>query len=264
MFTRSFKENVVEKKKAGFYGVLSINLMEMRKLIFCISVLIVALLANSAYCQYNPLGQENSFMQLDRQRGAIIMSSAALGSFLISKFLTNDVKIDYYQAHVGYFYGYSGGGWGPSTQESTKTAYSIFMESFGAEREYSRWFSLRFEGTIQEMSGEDYFTAGGGIKLYTKWTILRKKKLHPYIEYGGGVFCALQKFPEDGSLATFNLNYAIGAEYILPNNDKIMLDANFKHHSNNNLGDSNPGFDGNGVSLSYCWFWKEKKNKVAQ
>jgi hypothetical protein len=231
----------------------------MRKVKFYISIIILTLLSNNIYCQYNPLGMENSFMQLDRQRGAIIMSSAALGSYLISKFLIKDVKIDYYQAHAGYFYGYSGGGWGPSSQESTKTPYNIFMESFGAEREYSHWFSLRLEGTLQEMSGKDYFTVGGGIKLYTKWTILRKKKIHPYIEYGGGVFCAVDKFPEDCSNITFNLNYAVGAEYILPNNDKIMVDANFKHHSNNNLWQPNYGFDGNGVSVSYCWFWKENK-----
>lgn len=222
---------------------------------------LMLLFANKSYSQYNPLGMENSFMQLDRQRGAIIMSSAAVGSYLISQFLTNDMKVDYYQFHTGYFYGYSGGGWGPSSETASKTPYSIFMESFGAEREFSRWFSLRYEGTIQQMTGEDYFTAGGGVKLYCKWTMLRSKKIHPYIEYGGGFFCALQKFPEEGSLATFNLNYAIGAEYILPNNNKIMVDANFKHHSNNNLGSANPGFDGNGISVSYCWHWKDKARK---
>lgn len=231
----------------------------MRKVRFCICILIITLLPNSTFCQLNPLGQENSFMELDRQRGGIIMVSAALGSYLVSRFFTNDAKINYYQAHTGYFYGYSGEGWGPSSQASTKTAYNIFMQNFGAEREYSRWFSLRLEGTIQEISGEDYFTVGGGIKIYTKWTFLRKKKLHPYIEYGGGIFYALKKFPEEGSLATFNLNYAIGAEYILPNNNKVRLSANYKHHSNNNLGDANPGFDGNGVSVSYSWFWKKNK-----
>lgn len=245
-----------------------LKIKEMRKLRLYGLVLVAVFIAESSFAQYNPLGQENSFLAMDRQTGFVVMTSAALGSYLISQFLTDDNKLDFYQAHIGYYSGKSGGGQmhpesmsDGQTDLYDQTDYCIFMESFGVEREFSKWFSMRLEANIQEFTGDNYFSMGGGIKTYYKWTFLRKLRVHPFIEYGAGVFYAAKKFPEDGSRGTFNLNYAVGGEYILPNNDKIMADFNFKHHSNNNLGDANPGFDGNGVSVSYSWFWKEKKAK---
>lgn len=238
----------------------------MKKTKLCISIIIATLLSNNIYCQFNPLGTENSFIALDRQTGFLIMTGSAIGSYFVSKFLSSDSEYTFYQTHAGYYYGRSGAQMGPNpgdfngttTTDSEREYYNIIMENFGVEREYSRWFSLRLEANIQEFTADDYFTLGGGIKTYYKWTFMRKWMVHPFIEYGAGIFYALDKFPEDASNLTFNLNYAIGAEYILPNNNKIMLDFNFKHHSNNNLFENNPGFDGNGVSISYSWFWKEK------
>lgn len=246
---------------------------KMKKSNIFVGLALTLFISQSMMAQYNPLGMENSFMQMDRQRGFILASSAALGSFLVSQFLLDDPQLTFYQAHCGYYWGYEGSGNGmpggeegesmveTNTYDNAGKLYQVTMQNFGVEREFAPWFSMRLEFNVQEMMGEDYFNAGAGIKTYYKWTFLRKKKIHPFIEYGAGIFCAIDKFPEDGSIATFNLNYALGAEYVLPNNDKIMLDFNFKHHSNNNLGDSNPGFDGNGFSLTYSWAWKEKVHR---
>jgi hypothetical protein len=251
---------------------IDVKNIKMKKIKICCLLIIPILISNHSFGQYNPLGVENSKLAMDRQTGFIVMTSAALSSYLISQFLVNDPKLDFYQAHIGYYNGKSGTGGSPmmdqlqttdetTTTTSEQTDYNILMENFGVEREFTKWFSLRLEANVQQCFNSDYFTVGGGIKTYYKWTILRKKKIHPFIEYGAGVFLAAKKFPEDGSTGTFNLNYAIGGEYILPNNDKIMVDFNFKHHSNNNLGDSNPGFDSNGVSISYCWARDKKAKK---
>lgn len=237
----------------------------MRKNIFLFLIFAVLLSGNAFSDVFNPLGTENCFLGLDRQTGFLVMSGSALCSFLISEFLSEAPHMDYYQVHGGYYYGNSGGpaSWGPETTDSGSN-YHVVMQNFGIEREFSRWFSMILEANVQEFAADDYFAMGIGLKTYMRWTLLRKYVIHPYFEYGAGVFCAFSDFPENGSHFTFNLNYAVGAEYILPNDDKIRLDWNFKHHSNNNFCDSNPGFDSNGVSLSYCWYWKEKEKKYSK
>lgn len=191
--------------------------------------------------QVNPLGIDNSFIGLDRENGFFIMSALAVGSYFLTKNAPDDEKIDFYQARFGYFNG---------------DGYNVLLQNFGVEREYSSWFSLRAEGNVQEFIRESSSTFGLGFKLYTRWTLLGKKKLSPFFEYGAGPFIALDRFPSDGTRFTFNLTYALGLEYTLANKNKIRLDANFIHHSNASLSDRNPGFDGNGVTVSYSWLLK--------
>jgi len=191
--------------------------------------------------QVNPLGIEKSFVGLDRENGFFIMTALTLGSFFLLKNNSDKDKIDYYQAHAGYFNGDN---------------YSVFMQNVGVEREYSPWFSLRAEGNIQEFvknnSGRSNF--GLGFKIYSHWSVFGLKKFSPFFEYGAGPFVALNRFPSNGSRFTFNLTYALGVEYTLRNKNKIRLDANFIHHSNASLTVNNPGFDSNGITISYSWF----------
>lgn len=212
---------------------------------------ILCLSCNSMQGQYNPLGVEQSFLELDREKGFLFMSSVALASYLVSDFLLQDEQLSFYQVHTGYYSGISGTDGG-----SVATNYQVYMQNVGVEREFSNWFSLRIELNLQEFSSSDYFTLGTGLKTYYKWTAYRAKKIHPFIEYGSGVFYAFDKFPQNASNFTFNLSYALGLEYILSNQHKIRMDYNYLHHSNNFLFDPNPGFDGNGVSLSYSWLFK--------
>lgn len=149
------------------------------------------------------------------------MGSAAIVSFLTSQFLSKDNQLTFYQGHARYYNGYSGLT-GPFAEDNS-TNYNISMENFGVEREFSKWFSAMLEANLQEMYNPDYFTVGGGLKAYFRWTALRKYPLHPYFEYGAGIFYALKKFPEDGSNLTFNLNYALGAEYVLKDKNKIRF-----------------------------------------
>ena len=194
-----------------------------------------------SFGQVNPLGIDNTFIGLDRQNGVIIMSGIAIASYFLSKKASEDSKLNFKQVHIAYFNG---------------DGYDVFMQNFGFERVYRSWFSLRIEGNIQEFRKDNYNTFGLGIKLYSRYSLFGKKNLSPFFEYGAGIFNALKKFPENGSNFTFNLTYAVGLEYKFLNKNKMRIDYNFIHHSNGNLGDSNPGFDGNGISFSYSWFWK--------
>ncbi len=196
-----------------------------------------------AFAQLNPVSSEESFLVSNRQTQFFLMSGAAVGSLVLAKFLSKDPKLDYFQGHIGYFNG---------------DGYNVYMQNFGVERAFAPWFALRIEGNIQEFSATDYSTAGLGLRFYTRWSIFGKKRLSPYFSYGAGAFNAFQAFPEGGSNFTFNQTLAVGLEFKLENKHKIRLDYNAIHHSNNGLFDSNPGFDGNGITLSYSWFWKQK------
>jgi hypothetical protein len=192
--------------------------------------------------QINPLGKDNTFIALDRENGFFILSSFALASYFLVKKNQNNSKIDYYQTHIGYF-------------ENSK--YRVLMQNFGVERNYSHWFSLKMEVNLQEIINQNnFYTMGLGYKLYSRWSLFGKKKISPFFEYGSGVSFALKKFPENGTSFTFNLTYAIGLEVKLKNKNKLRIDANFLHHSNAGLSDNNPGFDGNGISLTYSWLLK--------
>lgn len=209
---------------------------------FSLKLIILAVLfkTSMSFGQVNPLGINNTFIGLDRENGIIIMSGIAIASYFLTK-KDSKSRLNYYQVHLAYFNG---------------DGYNVYMQNFGLEKEYSSWFSLRVEGNIQKFSKDDYNTFGLGMKIYSRYTLFENKNLSPYFEYGVGIFNALKKFPEDGSTFTFNLTYALGLEYKFTNKNKIRMDYNFIHHSNGNLSNSNPGFDGNGISFSYSWFWK--------
>ncbi len=209
---------------------------------FSLKLIILAVLfkTSMSFGQVNPLGINNTFIGLDRENGIIIMSGIAIASYFLTK-KDSKSRLNYYQVHLAYFNG---------------DGYNVYMQNFGLEKEYSSWFSLRVEGNIQEFSKDDYNTFGLGMKIYSRYTLFGNKNLSPYFEYGVGIFNALKKFPEDGSTFTFNLTYALGLEYKFTNKNKIRMDYNFIHHSNGNFSNSNPGFDGNGISFSYSWFWK--------
>ena len=209
--------------------------------VFVITAMFICISTVQSFAQWNPVSSEESFLVSNRQTQFYIMSGAAVSSLFLAKFLSNNPKLDYYQANLGYFNG---------------DGYNIFMQNFGVERAFAPWFALKVEGNIQEYTGVDYSTASIGFRTYTRWSILGKKKISPYFEYGAGISNAIQEFPAGGSKFTFNQTLALGLEFKLANSNKIRLDYNTIHHSNNGLFESNPGFDGNGISLSYSWFWK--------
>ena len=149
----------------------------MRKTKILLLTAIMVILSNTAFADvFNPLGTENCALVLDRQTGFIVMSSSALASFLTFEFFSDTSHLDFYQVHSGYYYGESGSGGPmlPGGQSYTSENYSVMIQNFGVEREFSPWFSLLLEGNLQEMANDDYFSMGIGLKPYCRWTLFHK------------------------------------------------------------------------------------------
>ena len=109
----------------------------MKKSIILFSIILCTILFPSTKlnAQINPLGRANTVIGLDRQNGAILMVALGVGSYFLTKNVPEENKAEFYQLHFAFFEG---------------DGYSVYMQNFGVEREYSNWFSLRAEGNIQE------------------------------------------------------------------------------------------------------------------
>ena len=208
---------------------------------FFITTLFISISIVQSFAQWNPVSSEESFLVSNRQTQFFVFSGTAALSVMIAKLTSKEPELSYYQAHIGYFNG---------------DGYSVFMQNFGVEQEFAPWHSLKIEGNINQFTGEDYTTVSIGFRMYSRWSAFGKKKLSPYFEYSMGILNAFQAFPEGGSRFNFHQTLALGLQYKLANRNKIRLDYDTMHLSNNNLFDSNPGFDTNGITLSYSWFWK--------
>lgn len=185
---------------------------------------------------------DNSGVVLRDQGTFVGLISAAAISYGLAEFVfKNDNALNFYQVRSGLF-GTTGG--------------TVFVENFGIERRIAPWFGLALELNNQQWVYEEGNGVGIGFNTYYRWHLFAKKKLSPYIEYGAGFFYGFSKFPTDGTNFTFNLTTQLGMEYSFENNNKLRLSYGHLHQSNNDLLDPNPGEDGNGINLTYLWFWK--------
>jgi len=200
-------------------------------LLFCISF-------SSLYAQFNPLGGDNP-LQLDGQRGFLIMTAGGLASFFASTFSSFRTEDYLYTQHGWYTDGF------------TETDKQIFFHGVGLEKRLAHWFGVGVELQIQHIYGSDYANLGGGLMTSYRWLAFGKKQLSPYFEYGAGIFNGIREFPEEGTRFTFRLVYKIGLELTTERGNKIRVAYGHIHQSNNDLFDVNPGYDGNGISLSY-------------
>jgi len=176
---------------------------------------------------------QNSFI------GVISLAAVTYG---LAKFVFNNNKaLNFYQVRAGVF-GTEGG--------------TVVMENFGIEKRVAPWFGLGLEVNNQQWIYEEKNGAGIGFNTYYRWHLFGRKKISPYLEFGAGLFYGFSEFPPNGTNFTFNLATQLGAEYTFENNDKLRLGYGHIHQSNNELLDPNPGEDGNGLNLTYLWFWK--------
>jgi len=146
-------------------------------------------------------------------------------------------------------YLYTQHGW--YTDGFTETDKQIFFHGVGLEKRLAHWFGVGVELQIQHIYGSDYANLGGGLMTSYRWLAFGKKQLSPYFEYGAGIFNGIREFPEEGTRFTFRLVYKIGLELTTERGNKIRVAYGHIHQSNNDLFDVNPGYDGNGISLSY-------------
>lgn len=227
----------------------------MRKLI----LLIISLLFCTQLYSQEPtewpqiLGfSPESQLTLTDQDGFYRVMGVATFSYILSELiLKNEDDLNFYQARAGVKVG----------QYQT-----VFLENFGIEKRAASWFAFTVELNNQQWinnrpgaGDREKSGAGMGITTYYKWYLFGKKKLSPFLEYGAGVFTGFKEFPANGTTFTFNLSTQLGLEYSFSNENRLRLSYGQFHQSNNDLFSVNPGHDGNGLNITYAWYWGTSK-----
>lgn len=186
---------------------------------------------------------------LTSQETFIGVMGLAIISYSLEEFVfENHENINFYQGRAGMNNEYA---WGLK---------NVWHQNIGLEHRVASWFSLSAEFNIQQwndqtpfIDSQGKFGIGVGLMTYYRWYLFGKKRVSPYIEYGTGIFSGFEKFPYNGTKFTFNHSTQLGIEYTLKNKSKIRAGYGNFHQSNNGwIGDSNPGYDGNGFSIGYA------------
>ncbi len=212
----------------------------MRSIVVALLLLPVTIQAQEGLPPF-PGVDEGAFSVYDQTSFLTMMGVAAL-SYGVSEFMFDEDNLNFYQAGTTYYLG----------QDNT----SIFMESFSIEKRLSSWYAITLELMAQQWMGNGYSGAGVGFIPRYRWYLLGKKKWSPFLATGAGVFQGFKKFPEEGSNFTFHLTTHLGLEYTLNNTNRLRLSYGHLHQSNNGLFPSNPGMVGNGLNVTYAWYWK--------
>lgn len=183
-----------------------------------------------------------------------VMGAAALSYVLAELVFKDDENMNFYQLRAGMNNEYV---WG---------LRNVWHQNFGVENRVAPWFAFALAFNFQQwddrtpdIDTKDRFGMGAGMMSYYRWYLFGKKKISPFLEYGTGLFFGLEKFPSNGSGFTFNHTTQLGLEYTFNNNHKLRATYGQAHQSNNSLFNNDPGYDANGFSISYSWFWKTSK-----
>lgn len=99
-----------------------------------------------------------------------------------------------------------------------------------------------------------YGVLGAGVMTYYRWYILGRKRVSPFLEYGAGLFCGFESFPRNGIHITVSSSAQLGLEYSFENKNRLRISYGHFHQSTQDLALPDPGYDGNGFSVSYGWF----------
>lgn len=197
------------------------------------SVRILILLSLFFFQYANASRNENIFL--------IATGLGALSTYLSEVALEDEANLDFFAGQAEYYCG---------VRET-----SVLSQGFGIERRLANWFSVGLEFTTQEMFASNYGSFGVSINPQFKWFLFGNSTFSPYLAYTSGLFYATSEFPQSGTNFTFRLIYALGVEYKLSADQRVRLSIGHLHQSNNNLLATNPGYDGDGLALSYIWKW---------
>lgn len=232
----------------------------LRKTIFILTL--ISIFSVTALCQQSKsnwvrvpgFGPESPLVLRNQETFIGIMGAAALSYALSELIFKNGENTNYYQARAGmnheYFWGFR----------------DVLHQNFGVEKRLAPWFAVATEFNLQQwtdqtpvVKNQNSFGLGAGLMTYYRWYILGKKRISPYLEYGAGVFYGFGKFPSNGTNFTFNYSTQLGLEYTFENENKLRFGYGQFHQSTQNAAFPNPGYDGDGFSISYSWFWKKSK-----
>jgi hypothetical protein len=183
-----------------------------------------------------------------------VMGLAAI-TYGLSEFVFKDsLNLNYYQTRLG------------ANNEHFWAFRKVYYQNAGVEKRVSSYFAIAAELNSQqwtdntpEIASKQKWGFGLGLMTYYRWYLFGKQRISPFFEYGLGVFNGFKRFPYNGSYISFNHSAQLGLEYTFKNKNKLRLAYGLFHQSNNYFSSNNPGYDANGFSLSYTWFWKTSR-----
>lgn len=210
--------------------------------------------SNNDWPQIPGFGPDSPITLTGQETFLGVMGVAVL-SYTLAEFIFKDEEnLNYYQVRTGV------------NKEHVWGLRNVYHQNFGVENKVASWFTFAAEFNLQQWSDRtpnigdrNKFGVGAGIMTYYRWYLFGKKRISPYLEYGTGLFYGFKKFPHNGSNFTFNHSTQLGVEYTFNNKNRLRLGYGQFHQSNNGLIQPNPGYDANGFSISYSWFWKTSK-----
>lgn len=126
----------------------------------------------------------------------------------------------------------------------------------------SGWLRGNFEWAVDAMPVYTIFTPhgavyGGSLKpVIWRWNFTRGKTIVPYVAAAGGiVFSTANIPPGDTSSVNFTPQAEFGADIFVKRNSALFLEGAVVHHSNDDLGALNPGYDAAlFFTVGYSWF----------
>jgi len=199
-------------------------------------------------------GPESPFSLTNQQTFIGVAGMAAISYTLAEFVFKNSTNTNYYQIRSG------------MNNEHFWAMKKVCHQNFGVEQRVAPWFAIAAEFNLQQFWDETpnidqkgKLGLGAGVMTYYRWYLFGKKRVSPYLEYGTGLFYGFNKFPYNGTNFTFSHSTQIGCEYTFASKNKMRFGYGQFHQSNNGWLTPNPGFDGNGFSISYSWFWKSNK-----
>ena len=126
----------------------------------------------------------------------------------------------------------------------------------------SGWLRGNFEWAFDVMPVYTIITPhgavyGGSLKpIIWRWNFTRGKTVVPYVAAAGGiVFSTANIPPGDTSSVNFTPQALFGADIFVKRSSALFLECAVVHHSNDNLGTLNPGYDAAlFFTVGYSWF----------
>ncbi len=231
----------------------------MRKVYICL-LLLAILFSSTAYSQsgngdWPHIPGFTSEIIGKKQTAYGILGAAAISFTLAELVSKNTLNLNYYQSRLGI------------NNEHFWGLRKVFHQNAGVEKRVTHWFATAAEINLQQWSDRTpniessaSFGIGSGIMTYYRWYLMGKKRISPYLEYGVGLFHGFEKFPRNGTHFTFNHSLLVGIEYTLANKNKLRLGYGYFHQSTGDYLQPNPGYNADGFSISYAWFWQKTQN----
>ena len=128
----------------------------------------------------------------------------------------------------------------------------VFQGSLGLGRFFRPWFSMGMDISATAFRDPRLHIGGVGGGLFFRWHFLRRQRWDLFYEQAIGLIFTSDEFPPGGTSVNFSPAYGIGVRHQILDRAMLVLSLRHFHVSNGGIfGDTNPGFDSNGIYVGY-------------